>query len=445
MSSYYKKLMTMKRLPKTLFGRLFLLIILFMLVNFVLLRLVFVLLIAEPGGQQFAYLSETLSTLVKEIDVHSSPEEKLKLSEQLQQRTGFILLWNTDQQWDKLPDLPYYRSLEKTLVNNWGSELTSRLQSEPKQIFWLLHSTAPQFSLGTPLIERIGMWKYLSIGFLMALLLSLLSALIAARYLKSTLIPLVDGAKLMGQNLGGHIIKPRGPDEIRELAIVMNTMSADIKEMTKQQEFLLAGMSHDLRTPLTRIRIATRVLGFDTSGFIEGINQDIAEMDLALNQFIALARFNVEQTEPWVMGDLNQLIKAVSEKYQRSEINLRLGLKITPLVRFKPMALERYLYNIIDNSLKHGDGNITLSTTLKGNTIELCVSDNGPGFALSAEALASYSDLRVECSRGNGLGLRIVQQIAKLHEGKLTLRNKSEGGAEIILSLKANLDKVESS
>jgi two-component system osmolarity sensor histidine kinase EnvZ len=225
----------------------------------------------------------------------------------------------------------------------------------------------------------------------------------------------------------------------------MNTMSADIKEMTKQQEFLLAGMSHDLRTPLTRIRIATRVLGFDTSGFIEGINQDIAEMDLALNQFIALARFNVEQTEPWVMGDLNQLIKAVSKKYQRSEINLRLGLKIMPLVRFKPMALERYLYNIIDNSLKHGDGNITLSTTLKGNTIELCVSDNGPGFALSAEALASYSDLRVECSRGNGLGLRIVQQIAKLHEGKLTLRNKSEGGAEIILSLKANLDKVESS
>ena len=290
MSSYYKKLMTMKRLPKTLFGRLFLLIILFMLVTFVLLRLVFVLLIAEPGGQQFAYLSETLSTLVKEIDVHSSPEEKLKLSEQLQQRTGFILLWNTDQQWDKLPDLPYYRSLEKTLVDNWGSELTSRLQSEPKQIFWLLHSTAPQFSLGTPLIERIGMWKYLSIGFLMALLLSLLSALIAARYLKSTLIPLVDGAKLMGQNLGGHIIKPRGPDEIRELAIVMNTMSADIKEMTKQQEFLLAGMSHDLRTPLTRIRIATRVLGFDTSGFIEGINQDIAEMDLALNQFIAFIK-----------------------------------------------------------------------------------------------------------------------------------------------------------
>ncbi len=429
---------SLKRLPKTLFGRLFLLIISLMLVNFILLRLLFVNLVAEPGGHQFAYLGEALGTLIKGIEEHGNAESKRQVAEQLQKRTGMILLWNVDQQWDKPPDLPYYRSLEKTLAEIWGSELVSRFQREPRQIFWLLHSTAPQFSLGVPLFEQISMWKYLSLGIVMVLVFSVTSAYIAAHYLKSSLIALVDGVKLMGQgNIGSHVIEPQGPEEIRAVARAMNTMGTDFDRMIKKQEFLLAGISHDLRTPLTRIRIATRLIGADADGFTEGINADIEEIDGVLAQFIDLARFNIEQAELWQVGDINWLLCDMVKKYQHSEIKLVNYIRhITP-VRYKPMALQRYLYNLINNSIKHASGKVTLSTRTKDNNIELCVTDEGPGFPMTSEELKAYSDLDVELGQGNGLGLRIVQQIAKLHEGELTLRNRPEGGAEVILSLKA--------
>ena len=175
----------------------------------------------------------------------------------------------------------------------------------------------------------------------------------------------------------------------------------------------------------------------DANGFKDGINADIDEMHGVLHRFIELARFNIEETERWQVGDIAPLINEVAAKYSRSETELILSLSPTPYVRYKPMALQRYLYNLINNSIKYGGGNITISTHVIDNKIELSVSDQGPGFPLSAEELHRYSDLAMENKSVNGLGLRIVQLIATLHEAELILRNKAEGGAEVLLKLKA--------
>ena len=113
-------------------------------------------------------------------------------------------------------------------------------------------------------------------------------------------------------------LKPSGPQEIREVANAMNKMRADLESISQKQNFLLAGISHDLRSPLTRIHLATQLLAPDTQGFIEGINADIDEMNETLYRFIELARFNIEETELWQVGNIATVIREVAEKYQHS-------------------------------------------------------------------------------------------------------------------------------
>jgi two-component system sensor histidine kinase KdpD len=126
----------------------------------------------------------------------------------------------------------------------------------------------------------------------------------------------------------------------------------------------------------------------------------------------------------------------VVSKYQHSKINLTLSLSNLSVVRYKPMTLQRYLYNLINNGLKHGGGQVTISTRTIDSFVELSIADQGNGFPLLNEELTVFSDLNIDNNHGNGLGLRIVQLIANLHEAELIAHNRPEGGAEVILKLK---------
>lgn len=428
----------MKFIPKTLFGRLFLLILTFMLCVIVLVRLLFFFVVAYPASQQFANYSHSMMIFAEEINQLGTADSKQRLAEQLQKSTGMILLPNAGTQLDTNLNIPFYQRWKENLALASNNEITMTYQSEPQPVIWLHHVGSPQFSLGLPSVDYKNiMKKFISISVIVTIAFTLFSAYVAAYFLNRPLKELADKAKLIGQDIDSAAIEPSGPEEIKAVALAMNKMRTALDNMIKKQKFLLTGISHDLRTPLTRIHIATQILVPDANGFKDGINADIVEMHGVLHRFIELARFNIEETEPWQIGDITHLVREVAAKYSRSETELILSLSPTPSVRYKPMALQRYLYNLINNSIKYGSGNITISTHVVGNKIELSVSDQGPGFPLSAEELRSYSDLAMENKSVNGLGLRIVQLIAKMHEAELTLRNKAEGGAEVSLKLKA--------
>jgi len=130
----------------------------------------------------------------------------------------------------------------------------------------------------------------------------------------------------------------------------------------------------------------------------------------------------------------------VAKKYRRADIDLTLSLDMIPPVRYKPMALRRLLYNLIDNGVKHGGGKVKLSARRQGNDMALCVADQGPGLPMTSAELLVFSDLSEQHRYGSGLGLLIVQRIAHLHSAKLLLRNNKQGGAEVILALSAYSD-----
>ena len=361
-----------------------------------------------------------------------------RLAEQLQKSTGMILLPNAGTQFDTNLNIPFYQRWKETLALASNNEITMTYQREPQPLIWLHHVASPQFSLGLPSVDYKNiMKKFISISVVVTIAFTLFSAYVAAYFLNRPLKELAEKARLIGQDIDSIAIEPSGPEEIKAVALAMNKMRTALDNMIKKQKFLLAGISHDLRTPLTRIHIATQILLPDANGFRDGINADIDEMQGVLHRFIELARFNIEETEPWQVGDIAQLVREVAAKYSLSETVLILSLDPMPSVRYKPMALQRYLYNLINNSMKYGGGNITISTHVIDNKIALSVSDQGSGFLLSAEELRSYSDLAIENKAVNGLGLRIVQLIAKMHEAELIVCNKSEGGAEVLLKLKA--------
>ena len=422
-------------MPNTLFGRLFVAITLVMMLTVFVIRFISISVIAIPGGEKLGTLSISLLKVVEYVNIHMDAQSYLALTEELQETTGVVIVNNIDERGDTLPDLPFLKSWQQR-IDRYQAGNILRYQSAPKAMVWLLHSNKPQFSVGIPMVDLYNNRNFLYLIFGFALFISAIPAYFLARYLMAPLNDLVVAANAMARNIKSVEINPSGPKEIQALGLAMQTMRAELLNITKEQEFLLAGVSHDLRTPLTRIRITSELMFSEDDEMVEAINSDIEEIDNVLQRFIELARINIEESELWTLGDINPLVKDVAEKYGRAKTKLSISLCKSSMVFYKPSVLKRFLYNAIDNSIKYGNGVISIGTVKNANMIDLYITDQGLGFGLSNEQLQAFSDLTREQGVGSGLGLRIIQRIAKMHDAKLTLRDHPKGGAEIILSLK---------
>jgi two-component system osmolarity sensor histidine kinase EnvZ len=427
----------MKLFPKTLFGRMFLLTLFIMVFNFFLAWSTLAFFLTQPAGRWFATTSQSLMMIVEDVATHSDKDANHQLLERLHQQSGMVLVNNADQRYEALPDLPLFNSLQDSLNQAGSDALLLRLQRQPQNLLWLMHTKAPAFSIGFPVGDIGNAPTLVRIIFLVNGFLSAVMAYLIARYLSAPLKDLAEGARAIGRDLNSVDINPRGPIEIQEVGQALNQLRADLDHIVKEQEFLLAGISHDLRTPLTRIRLATELMAEDADDLALGMKDDIEEINQILQRFIELARSNIEEAEPWQIGKITPLLLDIEKKYQRAQVDLTLSLEDVPPVRYKPMAFRRLLYNLIDNGVKHGGGQVNLSTQNLGHKMELCVTDQGSGLPMTPAELNTFSDHNDVQGYGSGLGLLIVQRLAQLHDAELTFRNHKQGGAEIIISLSA--------
>jgi two-component system osmolarity sensor histidine kinase EnvZ len=417
------------RLPKTLFGRMLLSFVLILALNQVAVLAVTLSIGALPIGRELGFLSSALVTAVESLVRHGNADEA-ELTEWLRRQTG--LEWSRGTMPTATPpDYPLLRQWRKTLRELWGDRLEIGYQAEPTPMLWLRKTATPTFALGLPVDNVQIAPRFLATLWLLAAGLGVAAAWWVARHLNRPLNDLAAATRRLGRDRRAVEINPRGPEEIRALGQALNGLSADLDHLVRKQELLLAGISHDLRTPLTRLRLAVEMLDPASSDLLNGMREDVEEMNAILQQFIDLARCNIEETEPWVEGDINRVLCEVQENYRRVAIHLRLVGAETPPVRYKPLALKRLLYNLIDNGLKHGGGQVTLATLTNGERVQLCVSDCGPGFSEAARQRLQSAPARPPAGGSGGLGLLIVQRIAELHEAELTVRNGVAGGAEV--------------
>ena len=222
--------------------------------------------------------------------------------------------------------------------------------------------------------------------------------------------------------------KPEGAREVRQAAQAFNLMRSRIQRQIQQRTEMLAGVSHDLRTPLTRMKLQLAIMG-DMDGRAE-LDEDIAEMERMVEGYLAFARGEgSEQPEP---TDLPALVDEVVARYRRQGAIIDLHHEGEIVMPLRPDSLARALGNLIGNAVRYA-GHVWVRVGLRGEVAEVLVDDDGPGIPLDRREEVFKPFTRLEESRnsvtgGVGLGLTIARDIVRSHGGDVLLEDSPLGG-----------------
>jgi two-component system osmolarity sensor histidine kinase EnvZ len=267
------------------------------------------------------------------------------------------------------------------------------------------------------------------------LMLSLLGAYFIARQVAFPLSRLAKAAQQIGLGVTPELLPEVGAQEIVAVSRAFNQMSADLSVNERERALVLAGISHDLRTPLTRVRLAAELTSDDS--LRDGLSADVEQMDTVIQQFLDYARH--DGNEAAVVTDVTQLVNELARRYTARTRSLKLDLQPIELLAVRPLLLERALVNLLENAIKYGGGEITLRLKKIANNIEFSVEDRGVGIPDNEREAVKRPFVRLDGARsdttGSGLGLAIVDRAAQLHGGKFILTDNAEGGlvAKLVL------------
>ena len=231
-----------------------------------------------------------------------------------------------------------------------------------------------------------------------------------------------------------------GPQEIREVNQAFNHMIYTLEQTERDRQIMLAGISHDLRTPLTRIRLSAEMMS-DDDFLKEGLIYDVDDMDAILSQFISYMRDGSDEE----LQDTNINVLLQELIIQFKPLDIRFTPEELPTITARTLSLKRLIGNLINNAKRYGSEPIELSAMLENDHIKICVADNGEGIPEDQIEGLMQPFVRGNSARtvqGSGLGLAIVKRIVDIHQGELTISNRAEGGLQAIISLPIHI-KVE--
>jgi two-component system osmolarity sensor histidine kinase EnvZ len=222
------------------------------------------------------------------------------------------------------------------------------------------------------------------------------------------------------------------------LARAFNQMSADLARLDSDRALILAGISHDLRTPLTRLRMNIELSGADEQTRA-GMVLDIEEMDATIGQFLDFARATSGETLQET--DLAGLLGEIAEQYSRRGATLETDFAALPSLRLRAQGVRRAVTNLIDNALRYAGSELPVLLVLRSDAqeIHIEVCDRGKGIPEQEVERLKLPFTRLDEARGNaggaGLGLAIVDRIARGHGGRLSLSPRAGGGLVARISL----------
>lgn len=314
-----------------------------------------------------------------------------------------------------------------------------RLEESRPPVLWVSAASFHGHWLRVPMDFFRDYDRYLLLAWgVTAPLLAIIGGLLIASGLTRSLRRLQRVAKKVAEGKKADALKGSSIAEIDAVIGAFNHMTDSLEQAQKDRALLLAGVSHDLRTPLTRMRLAVELMG--DASLRDGMVGDIEDMDAILSQFIAFVRDGAEEAPE--ITDLNAVIEEVTQKYGAS---IRLTLAPLPSLLLKPVTLRRLLINLITNGLKYGAAPIDIHTRLLGDEVELRVHDHGLGVPAADHERLLEPFERGEAARtssGSGLGLAIVKRIVDMHHGSVQLFNHTDGGLVVGIRLPLRVDAL---
>jgi len=263
-------------------------------------------------------------------------------------------------------------------------------------------------------------------------------AYLVARMTTRPFKQLAQAAQDLGQDINRPPLDLTGASEIRQASAAFNAMQARIRQYIFQRTQMLAAITHDLQTPLTRMRL--RLEKVSDGELQERLIGDLSAMQEMVREGLVLAR-SMDTTEAMQMLDLDSLLDSVCDDASDAGQQVTLEGKATMAVLGRPLDLRRCLGNLIDNAVKYGRDARVCVDRING-TARVRIRDSGPGIPRSELGRVFDPFYRVETSRsresgGTGLGLTIARNVTEQHGGSITLTNHPEGGLEVTLMLPA--------
>jgi two-component system osmolarity sensor histidine kinase EnvZ len=434
----------MRLLPQSLLWRTFLLIASLMIVAVLAWAAIFTRAEREPRAHQLAQMVVSVVNLTRSALVSAQPEKRHALLLELSDREGIRVYPAEDD--DKVAPLPQHAPLIQLVAEEvrrqLGADTRLTLEREGEAGFWVSFRLDGDDEYWVMLprerVERSFPLQWLGWG-AAVLLLALAGAYLVMFRVTRPLKGLAAAARDIGRGRRPAPLAEAGPDEIRSVSHAFNQMSADLARLDEDRALILAGISHDLRTPLTRLRLAAEMSA--DAGLREDIGVDIDEMDKIIGQFLDFARDSEgELPEP---TDLNAVVSHIAVPLQRRGADIALHLAELPPFLLRPLALLRLAANLINNALRYGGaaGPVEVATRREGDRVVLEVLDRGPGIPPEEAERLKQPFTRLETARtgasGAGLGLAIVDRVARSHGGRLELLAREGGGLIARVSLPA--------
>jgi two-component system, OmpR family, osmolarity sensor histidine kinase EnvZ len=427
--------------PRSLLWRTFFLIALLIGLALATWFQLFVRFESEPRARQLGQMLVSVVNLTRAALVNADPLLRLALLRDLSVQEGIrIYPAEPGDELGPLPDSPTIRVIAAEVQRQLGPDTRFAGSREGIEGIWVSFQIDPDdpsdlfwVMLPRERFERVRTAEWLGWG-IAAAILAMFGAYIIVRRVAGPLAQITKAARQIGRGEPVSRLPEEGPSEISEVSRAFNQMSDDLAQLESDRALILAGVSHDLRTPLARLRLGIEMTGAHQDD-IDAMSADVEEMDKIIAQFLDFARGSAD--ESMVELDGAALVADLVASYQRRGLaNVVSGTVDSAHARFdgKPKAMRRAVSNLIDNALRYaGEANeIELGCVLAGNNLVFSVLDRGPGIPADQVERLKRPFTRLEAARtdarGSGLGLAIVDRVARAHGGRLDLLPRTGGG-----------------
>jgi two-component system osmolarity sensor histidine kinase EnvZ len=330
---------------------------------------------------------------------------------------------------------PVQENLAAALRERVARPFTTDWQSDPQSVLIriqlpddVLEVEAPRKRLYTGTIYLFVIWLVGS-----ALLLFGIAALFMRNQVRG-IRRLATAVEAFGLGREHPPVKPEGATEVRQAASAFNLMQERLDRLLRQRTQMLAGVSHDLRTPITRLRLALAMMpaGEETRADLADMTEDLEEMDRMIGGYLAFVRGVGEEQS--VATDLSGILNDVAARARRTGTQLEVDAPDEIVLPLRPDAMRRAVTNLVDNARRHAR-KVGLSLRRLGErSVVVTVDDDGPGIPEAARE-GAFRPFESGAAGGTGLGLTIARDIIRAHGGDITLATSPMGGlrARIVL------------
>lgn len=415
----------------SLFARSFLLIALLVIVSLSVSLAILSIYQREPLALELSRQTGSVVNLTRAALINADPERRIALLRELSEMEGIrVYAAAAGEQLEPMPNEPLLNRVAELVRMMLGARTRFAWSRDGLDGFWVsFFIDEDEYWIALPR-ERVRpdeTWEWIGWGAL-TLVLALLAAWLIASNIARPLSALARAARLVGSGVTPDPLAETGPRELRTVAAAFNRMTSNLATMERERSIVLAGISHDVRTPLSRLRLALEMSGGDEA-ILQGMRADIDEMDQVVGQFLHFARGEDEKREP---VDLDDLAHEIAAHYTRLGRSVRVAEASAGECSVRRLGVRRAVMNLVDNALKHGGEPVDISVRRGSQQVVVEVADRGPGIPQAEAERMKRPFTRLNASRsgtgGAGLGLAIVERIARAHRGSLQLLSRPGGG-----------------